>query len=105
MTESRKKQARIRKQRQRDKEKAERDANVTESVTKDPDNVTPDVTQYPAYLYALTDPVKRMKLVKIHQSLKEHNVDKLVFSGYPGSGGIPFDTIGELLDATAGELA
>ena len=93
-------QARLRKRRQRDKE---RDQNVTqspESVTQGPTDVTQDVTQYPAILHMLVDPIKRRKLEKICQSLKERNLDKLVTMGYPGMGGVPFDMIGDLLEAT-----
>ena len=57
------------------------------------------ITKYPAILYALTDPIKRRKLEKIYRSLKEHNVEKLVYYGYPDRG-IPFDAVGELLEIT-----
>jgi len=61
--------------------------------------VTLDVTQYPAILLALTDPVKRRKLEKITESLKSHNQLKNVYYGYPDKG-VPFDVVGELLEAT-----
>ena len=63
------------------------------------DNVTPDVTQYPAILLALTDSVKRVKLEKIYESLRNFKQEKNVYFGYPDRG-IPFDIVGELLDAT-----
>ena len=56
-------------------------------------------TEYPAIMYALTDPIKRLKLEKIYQSLKDHGVEKLVVYGYPPQG-IPFDRVGDLLEAT-----
>lgn len=58
------------------------------------------VTQYPAILYALTDPIKRKKLEAITQSLKEFKVADKVFYGYPGLGGVPFDVVSEYLEAT-----
>ncbi len=67
---------------------------------KGADNVTLDVTQYSAIIHALADPVKRAKLEKIHQSLKEFNQLKNVFYGYPGLGGVPFDAVGDYLGAT-----
>lgn len=57
------------------------------------------VTQYPALLYALTDPIKRIKLEKIYQSLRDFKQEKNVFYGYPDYG-IPFDLVGEYLEVT-----
>ena len=82
-----KEQTKLRVQRYRDKQKS-----VT-SVTQSPENVT----QYPAIVYALTDPVKREKLEKIHQSLKDFNVFKEVRYGVYGP---TFDAIGEMLEIT-----
>ena len=56
-------------------------------------------SQYPAILLALTDPIKRRKLEKITESLKNHNQLKNVYYGYPDKG-IPFDLVGDLLEAT-----
>jgi len=57
-------------------------------------------SQYPAILHALTDPEKRKKLEKICQSLKIHKQDMNVYYGYPNMGGVPFDVVGDLLEAT-----
>ena len=54
--------------------------------------------QYPALLYALTDPIKRHKLEKVYRSLKDFKQEKNVFYGYPAM--IPFDVAGDLLEAT-----
>jgi len=70
------------------------------NVTQTPENVTQDVTQYPAILYAITDPKKRLKIEKISQSLKARGLEKLVCYGHPAVGGVPFDVVGDLLDAT-----
>ena len=56
------------------------------------------ITQYPAILYALTDPVKRRKLEKVYQSLKGFKQEKNAFYGC--SRMVPFDVVGDLLDAT-----
>ena len=72
-----------------------RNKKRNESVTVSPDSVTESVhsvTQYPAILYALTDPIKRRKLEKIYQSLKDFKQEKNVFFGYPSL--IPFDVVG-----------
>ncbi len=93
---NKKEQTRLRVERYRERK------SVTESpdsVTVSPDNVTQDVTHYPAILLALTDPIKRRKLEKISQSLKNHNVDKIVYYGYPDKG-VPFDMVGEMLEVT-----
>lgn len=72
--------------------------NVTgQSVTTSDDNVTVDVTVYPAIIRAIADPVKRVKLEKIHQSLKAHNVLREVRYGIDGP---TFDVVGELLEVT-----
>jgi len=51
---------------------------------------------YPAIVYALADPVKRAKLRKICQELKNHNVLKDV---QYGTGGPTMDTVAEMLTA------
>lgn len=55
---------------------------------------------YPAIVYALADPIKRKKLERVSQSLKMHKQDSNVYYGYPGLGGVPFDVVGDLLEAT-----
>ena len=62
-------------------------------------NVTQDVTQYPAILLALTDPIKRVKLEKIYQSLSDFKQAGDVYYGC-GKGPVPFDVVGDLLEAT-----
>lgn len=59
------------------------------------------IRQEPGILNALVDPIKRKKLEKITQSLKAHKVDSLVYYGFPKLGGVPFDVVGDLLEATA----
>lgn len=61
-------------------------------------NANSDVTQYPAILHALTDPVKRRKLEKITESIKNHNVLKEVTYGAYGP---DFQMVGEMLEVTA----
>jgi len=63
-----------------------------EDVTVSPESVT----QYPAILYALADPEKRIKLEKICQSLKDHHVLKEVRYGVAGPS---MDTVAEFLTA------
>ena len=55
---------------------------------------------YPPILSALIDPIKRAKLEAIYESLKAHKKADKVFYGYPGLGGVPFNVIGDYLDAT-----
>ncbi len=55
------------------------------------------IRQEPGILDALTDPAKRKKLEKIHQSLKDFKVSKEVRYGVSGP---TFDVVGEMLDAT-----
>jgi len=57
--------------------------------------------EYPAILYALTDPVQRQKLEKVCQSLKVHKQAENVYYGYPGLSGVPLDVVGDLLEATS----
>lgn len=76
--------------------------NVTvspNSVTEGAENVTLDVTQYPAIIHALADPDKRRKLEKVYQSLRDFKREKDVHYGLPYNG-ISFDIAGELLEAT-----
>ena len=54
-------------------------------------------TEYPAIIRALIDPIKREKLEKIHQSLKEHKVLREVRYGTSGP---TFELIGDMLEAT-----
>lgn len=96
-------QTRLRVQRYRERQKSVTNSgeNVTqspESVTESEESVTQDVTQYPAIIYALTDPIKRKKLEAITQSLKTFKVADKVFYGISG---IPFDVVGDLLEATS----
>ncbi len=84
-----KEQTRLRVQRYRDKQ------NSVTDVTQSPDNVTQDVTQYPAYLYALADIEMRAKLRLIRDSLKTHGVLREVRYGVSGP---TFDVISELLE-------
>ena len=53
-------------------------------------------TQYPALLYALADPIKRAKLRRICESLKNHNQLENVYYGY-GESSVPFDIVHEYL--------
>ncbi len=55
------------------------------------------LTEYPAIIHALADPIKRKKLEKITQSLKDFNQEKNTRYGVAGPS---FDVIGELLEAT-----
>lgn len=98
-------QARLRKQKQRDRERDNATENVTVDVTPLPSKVTnilraDEQGKYPAIVYALTDPIKKKKLEQVHQSLKIHKQAENVYYGYPRLGGIPFDVIGDLLEAT-----
>ena len=81
-----KEQTRLRVQRYRERKN---------SVTEMPDNVT----QYPAIIYALADPIKRRKLEKVYQSLRDFKQEKNVYYGLPCNG-ISFDIIGEMLEVT-----
>ena len=80
----------------RDRQRKHRQGVTQEGVTEQ--GVTLDVTQYPAILLALTDPIKRRKLEKVYQSLKDFKQEKNVFYGYPAM--MPFDVVGDLLEAT-----
>ncbi len=83
----------------REKRKQKSVTDVTQSVTQDPENVTQDVTQCPAIIHALTDPLKRRKLERITESLRNFNQLANVYYGC-GKDSVPFDRVGELLEAT-----
>ena len=57
------------------------------------------VTEYPAILRALVDPIKRVKLEKIYQSLSNFKQAGNVYYGC-GKDSVPFDVVGDLLEAT-----
>ena len=87
------------------KDKGKQRKAVREAVNKHRKGITSDgITgqgiTYPAIIHALADPDKRVRLEKIHTSLKEFNQLKNVFYGYPGLGGVPFDAVGDYLEAT-----
>lgn len=81
-----KEQTKLRVQRYRERQK---------SVTSD--SVTGNSVTYPAIIHALVNPDKRKKLEKIYHSLNEFKVADKVFYGISG---IPFDVVGDLLEAT-----
>jgi hypothetical protein len=60
-----------------------------------PKQETEPVSDYPAIVQAITDPVRRDKLERITRELKSHNVSESVRYGLDGP---DFDTVGELLD-------
>lgn len=74
-------QARLRMQKMRNKKSVTTDNNVT---------------QYPAILLALTDPIKRVKLENIYQSLSDFKQAENVYYGCR----MPFDVVGDLLEVT-----
>ena len=80
------------------KDKAKQKEAVREAVRKHRQGITKGITQYHPILLALIDPVKRKKLEAITQSLKAHHVSELVSYGLRKP--IPFDVVGELLEAT-----
>ena len=73
-----------------------RDVTVEDVTVEEPTSVTADVTQYPALLYALADPVKRAKLRRICEGLSNHNQLKNVYYG-AGDMAVPFDMVNEYL--------
>ena len=92
-----KEQTRLRVQRYRDKTKSVTDVTQDpDSVTASDDNVTLDVTQHPAILYALSDVKTRAKLRAICISLSDHRVLKNVSYGVSGP---PMDIVSEYLTA------
>ena len=88
------KEARLKASRESMRKKREFVDGLTSEVNKDE-----GLTQYPAILLALTDLTKRRKLEKIYQSLRDFKQEKNVFYGYPRL--IPFDVVGDLLEATS----
>lgn len=58
-------------------------------------------SQYHPIMYALTDPIKRKKLERICQSLKDHNVLDRVYYGC-GVNSLSMDTVQDLLETTEG---
>ena len=69
-------------QREKTRERVKRYRERLKSVT--PESVTSQsVTEYPAVIEALVDPVKRAKLEKIYHSLASHNVEIGMGSGAP----------------------
>lgn len=87
------------KQREAVKRAVDKHRGITKGITEE--GITGQgITRYPAIIYALTDPIKRKKLEDITQSLKIHKQDGNVYYGYPGLGGVPFDIVGDLLEAT-----
>ena len=61
--------------------------------------ITEGRTEYPAIIKALADPVKRAKLRAICGSLGKRGLQRQVYYGYPGLGGVPMDVVYELLEA------
>jgi len=87
------------KQRKAVRDAVEKHRGITKGITEE--GITGQgITKYPAIVYALTDPEKRKKLEKITQSLKIHKQAENVYYGYPNMGGVPFDVVGDLLEAT-----
>ena len=80
----------------RHRDKALQEGITGEGITQGITGQT--VTQYPAIIRAITDPVNRKKLEKIHQSLKEHKVLGAVRYGCSGP---TFELIGDMLEATS----
>ena len=72
------------------------------NISNGSNKVTDDVglTEYPAILKALVDPIKRVKLEKIYQSLSDFKQAENVYYGCRNP--IPFDVAGELLEITGG---
>ena len=90
-----KEQTRLRVERYRNKKKSVTSGSVTTpSVTLK--SITGEALH--PIMEALIDPVKRKKLEAITQSLKAHHVSELVSYGCRNP--IPFDVVGELLEAT-----
>lgn len=80
--EKQKESNRIASQRQRDRAKGMTQEGMTGQ----------GMTQYPALLYALADPIKRAKLRRICEELKTHNQLSNVYYGY-GDTSVPFDVV------------
>ena len=85
--------AKARMQRYRNKNR-----NITvDSVTKDDKALRPDVTQYPAIVHALVDPIKREKLIRVCCSLKSAGQLENVKYGVLG---ISMGYVSDLIEAT-----
>jgi len=83
-------------QREQTRERVRRYRNKQDSVTSN--SVTLDsVTEYPAVIYALADPIKREKLRRICQSLKEHNALEDVYYGVCNP--VPMNVVADYLVA------
>ena len=54
------------------------------------------MTQYPALLYALADPIKRAKLRRVCEELSRHNQLSNVYYGC-GDTSVPFDAVRDYL--------
>ena len=74
-----------------------REAGLTKRSNKEAGLTAKGLTEYPAILHALVDLVKRRKLERIYQSLKERRLTRDVWYGI---GGVDFETVGDLLEAT-----
>lgn len=87
------------KQKEAVKRAVDKHRGITKGITSE--GITEQgITQYPAIIHSLVSLEKRKKLEAIYQSLKEFKVADKVFYGYPGLGGVPFDMVGEYLEAT-----
>jgi len=85
------------KQKEATAERVRRYRNKQKGVTSE--GVTQQGVTYPAILRALVDPIKRQKLEKIYQSLKEFKQAENVYYGC-GKDSVPFDVVGDLLEVT-----
>ncbi len=88
-------------QREKTKERVQRYRNRQKSVTKGsvtPESVTSgESVTYPAIVHALVDPVKREKLTRICQSLKDFNQLENVMYGISG---MDMGEVAELIEVT-----
>ena len=85
------------KQKQAVKRAVDKHRGITKGITSE--GITEQgITQYPAIIHALVNPDKRKKLEAITQSLKEFKVADRVYYGC--SDPVPFDVVGDLLEAT-----
>lgn len=75
----------------------QRIANM-EAKRRQRQGMTLGMTEHPAILEALVDPVKRLKLEKICKSLKNRGLLREVRYGVYGP---TFDVVGELLEVTS----
>ena len=97
-----KEQTRLRVQRYREKRALPNSVTLStpealrDSVTEK-ENGNANVTQYPALLHALADPVKRAKLRRICEELKNHGQLRNVYYG-AGETSVPFDVVSEYIE-------